>query len=284
MKILVTGAMGQLGKAIIGQENSDYEIIGSGKEDEAFTEFVGIDVTKAESMKQIITEISPDLVINSAAFTDVDGCERNQELAENVNFKGAENVANACADVGCKMIQISTDYVFDGKTGSYTEEDSVNPIQEYGKSKLKGERSVIEILGNDAKIIRTSVVFGNNSSNFVTWIIDKLKHGENLKIVDDQWVSPTSTKFLASSILSIAELPAGMILNIASSEKISRLEMAYHIAEIFGFDSRLISPTTMGKIDWGAPRPMDSSLDCSKFGKFGNLAHFGRMVEMEFLN
>tara|TARA_Y100000588_G_scaffold377317_1_gene456292 strand:- start:8 stop:862 length:855 start_codon:yes stop_codon:yes gene_type:complete len=284
MKILVTGAMGQLGKAIIEQENRDSEIIGFGREDDETGGTIGMDIANLESVNRIISEVSPDLVINSAALTDVDRCERNPELAEKINFRGAENVAIACSRVGCKMIQISTDYVFDGESGDYTEEDPVNPIQEYGRSKLKGEMAVSEILGNDVKVIRTSVVFGNSSSNFVTWIIGRLKDGENLRIVDDQWVSPTSTKFLASSILAIAELPFGGVLNIASSKKISRIDMAYHIAEIFGLDSELISPTTMKEIEWGAPRPMDSSLTCSKFGKIGNVADFERMVEIEFLN
>ena len=254
MRVLVTGANGQLGRAMMGQTRSGTELIGTARQDCEISRggIFGLDITNHDEVISSISKFSPDVVVNAAALTGVDLCERNPALAENVNSKGAASIALACSLIGCKMVQVSTDYVFDGERGGYSEEDSVNPIQEYGRTKLMGEQLANEILGEDLTIVRTSVVFDGMSNNFVTWVLNSLRCESEIKLVEDQWVSPTSSNFLALSILSVIKTGFSGIINIASSKGVSRVEMGRIIAERFSLDDGKITNSSMDELDWEA--------------------------------
>ena len=202
-------------------------------------------------------------MINTAAITDVDKCERDRELATTVNSEGAGNVARACSAIGAKIVHISTDYVFDGEVGMYDEEFQTSPLQEYGKTKLMGEEMVIEN-SEDPIIIRTSGVFSGEGGNFFTWIYKTLDCGERLNVVSDQILSPTHTDYISESISLLLKGSFSGIWNVACENPISRFEFAIMICNKLNLDSNLISKVRMCDLEWYARRPRNSSLDCNK--------------------
>lgn len=168
-----------------------------------------LDITDKTQVLDRIQKINPDLVINAAAYTDVDGCEDNQELAFHVNGHGPGYLADACNKIGATLVHFSTDYVFDGSKKEYTEFDTPNPINVYGKSKLLGEQEITENLDN-YRIIRTSWLFGKHGKNFVETIL-KLSHDmDEVKVVNDQFGKPTYTVDIARRLKEIVELEPGV--------------------------------------------------------------------------
>ncbi len=197
MRLLVTGAKGQVGSEIVklGQ-NKKCEIVGLSR--------ASLDITNKDAVSNSIKKYKPDLVINAAAYTSVDHAETEQDLAFSINRDGAGIVATACAKAKIPVVYISTDYVFDGtKETSYCETDPVNPLGVYGRSKEEGERAVRQ--ANDRHIVlRTSWVFGETGHNFVKSILRLAKERNKLGIVDDQWGGPTDACEIAEALLTIA--------------------------------------------------------------------------------
>jgi dTDP-4-dehydrorhamnose reductase len=284
MRILVTGSKGQLGSFLTDFDSELHEIIGSARNLEVIEgdSLVEIDILDKGQITREIARIRPEIVINTAALTNVDMCESNPELAELANSVAPSNIARACRECGAKMIQISTDYVFSGDNGMYNENSPTSPIQEYGKTKLRGEQNAIEILGSDVCVIRTSVVFDGKSKNFVKWVLDSLRSGEEIRIVRDQWVSPTSTRYISDSIMDLIGEGFSGVINVSSSPKISRLEMAMVIAEKLDLDGSQISPISMEDLNWSAKRPIDSSLDCSLLTTIRDSKSFEDMLMEEY--
>lgn len=158
------------------------------------------DITGASRISQAIKHAKPDVVIHTAAYTAVDDCERNADLAFRVNAAGTRNVAAACRGSGAAMVYISTDYVFDGKkTTPYSETDGTNPINVYGASKLEGEKHVAELV-EDFWIVRVPWLFGPMGKNFVRTILKLVERGDPLKVVDDQFGAPTYTVDFAEKL------------------------------------------------------------------------------------
>jgi dTDP-4-dehydrorhamnose reductase len=231
-----------------------------------FHESIRMDITNLEEAKHVITEAKPDMVVHAAAETDVDKCESSRTEAWRVNVEGTRHIAEACNAIGAKMIFISTDYVFDGEKGSYTEEDAVNPISYYGLTKLAGEELVKENC-RDYVIVRASVLYGWHpwKLNFATWVIGSLKRGRQISVVEDHYSSPTLSDNLGEAILKIVEKSIRGIYHTAGSERISKYEFALKIAEVFELDKTLIKPIKMRDLKvWIARRPRDSSLCVDK--------------------
>lgn len=190
--VLITGAAGQLGSDLVKVVGEDYQTIPASSAD--------FDVKKFEAAMEFIKNAKPDVIIHAAAFTDVDGCESQQDKAFTVNGLGTRNVALAAREVNAKLFYISTDYVFDGtKEGPYLEFDRPNPINVYGRSKLWGEEFVREQL-HKFFIIRTAWLYGRNGKNFVKTMLKLAKEKEELQVVNDQRGTPTHTKDLARQI------------------------------------------------------------------------------------
>ena len=168
-----------------------------------------LDITNKVQVLEFIQKISPDIVINAAAYTNVDGCEDNPEIAFRVNGYGPGNLAEACNKIGAKLVHFSTDYVFDGSKDQYKESDIPSPINVYGQSKLLGEQEIMKNL-KDYRIIRISWLFGKHGKNFVEAIL-KLSHEiDEVKVVNDQFGRPTYTLDLAHRIKEVTELEAGI--------------------------------------------------------------------------
>ena len=269
MRILITGGSGLLGSKVaeIALER-EYEVYsGYNSHKPEFGEPIKFDLANPDSVVKAIDEVNPDVIIHSAALTDVDKCEVEKELAYKINVEGTKVVAEMARKLGSFMVYISTDYVFDGSRGMYREEDETNPINYYGYTKLLGENFC-----QDFCIARTCVIYGarpaSGKVNFVLWLINKLENGESVRIITDQFITPTLNTNLAKMVLEIAERKITGIFHLAGATRVSRFEFAKEIAKEFGLDENLIMPAKMDDINWIAKRPRDSSLDTSKAAKY----------------
>jgi len=222
-----------------------------------------LDITDEKMVRKTIKELTPDVIVHAAAFTNVDKCETEQKTAFEINANGTKNIATGAYDVHAKLVSISTDYVFDGEKGNYRENDKTNPVNYYGLTKLEGEKMVMHHCDNFV-IARTSVVYGSHKKNFATWMIEELKQENPIHIVTDQWVSPTLNLDLAEQVLALIEKDKTGIFHTAGAERISRYDFALKLAEVFDFDYSLIRPATASNMNWIAKRPVDSSLDVTK--------------------
>lgn len=267
IKIAIIGANGQLGSDIVKiYKNSEHEIVPLTHAD--------IDVTEFKSCEDILKNIQPEVVINCAAYVRVDDAEELPHIAFAVNALGARNIALICKDLNATLMHISTDYIFDGrKTKPYAEDDTPNPLNVYGNSKLAGEYFVRNILEN-YYILRSSSIFGvagarGKGGNFVETMIKKAQNNEEIKIVDDMIMSPTYTRDAAFAMNAILakNLPFG-IYHVANSGQCSWCEFARAIFEILGMKVN-VSPTPTRIQRLKARRPMFSPLLCIKLKKHG---------------
>jgi dTDP-4-dehydrorhamnose reductase len=274
MRVLITGGTGLLGlklleyclRKAIDVYAIDTTIPPNIERKGMFTE---LDITDAESITSMISELQPDVVVNTAAMTDVDLCETEKEQAWRVNAEGAKNVAKACLQARAFLIHVSTAYVFEGEKGLYGEDDEPNPMSYYGYTKLKGE----EFVKNSSIewcIARTDVLFGwgrPNRPNFATWVLSKLEKRENIKAITDQYCSPTLNSNLAEMMVEVAERKLQGILNLAGATRINRFDLAKKISKVFQLDEKIIQRAKAGDLEWKAKRPKDSSLKVEKAKK-----------------
>lgn len=267
MKIAIIGANGQLGFDLVRVfKNTEHEIVPLTHTD--------IDVTRFGLSEKILKNIRPEIVINCAAYVRVDDAEDFAEKAFAVNALGARNIALICNDLKSLLVQISTDYIFDGsKRQPYTEEDIPNPLNVYGNSKLAGEYFVRNIM-EKYYIIRSSSLFGaagasGKGGNFVETMVKKAHSKEDIKVVDDMITSPTYTSDAADMIKSILtkKLPFG-IYHVANSSQCSWYEFAKVIFDTLGIEANL-SPTKTDILQSKAKRPMFSPLMSVKLKKHG---------------
>jgi dTDP-4-dehydrorhamnose reductase len=228
---------------------------------------IQFDVSDGNAVKKAFRKIKPEVVVHAAALTNVDKCEVDKKLAWKINVEGTENIAKLCKEHDVFLIYISTDYVFDGERGMYKENDDPAPINYYGFTKLKGEEKVKHIV-DEYCIARTSVIYGlipaTGKINFTLWLLEKLKEKEKVKIVTDQWNSPTLNTNLADMLLEIIERKKTGIYHLAGATRINRYRFAELIAKTFKLDSKLITPTSSTEFSWIAKRPQDSSLSVKK--------------------
>ena len=266
MKVIITGANGQLGRELIRQGRAlDLNIQGLNHQE--------LDITDKDQLKQVLTDVAPSIIINAAAYTDVDKAENESRIAYAVNKNGPDNLARYCVNHGLALIHVSTDYVFDGTKGRpYRENDPIAPLGVYGQSKAQGEAVIRSALKNHI-IVRTSWLYGVYGNNFVKTIL-KLSHEKaRLRGVADQFGSPTSASDLAEALLIIAKKIAadgksdwgtyhycgkGITTWHGLAEKIIQLAQSYRKLPI-----KRVTPITTA--EWPTPtkRPPYSVLDCS---------------------
>jgi dTDP-4-dehydrorhamnose reductase len=255
-RVLVLGAQGMVGSALMGSSSPRFELVGLGHAD--------LDITVEKEGLRAVRDIRPDVLIHAAAYTDVDGCERNPDRAFDTNSRGTSHVVKACREIGAKLVYISTDYVFDGSsTIPYREEDPVNPLSVYGRSKLEGERHVQSLL-NDFIILRTQWLFGDKGKNFVTMVLNGVKDGKTLTIVRDQFGSPTYVVDLRLAILRLVERGCRGVFHVANSSSCSWYEFAREILEVAGMSDIDIIPVDGTSLRRPAPRPQYCVLNCEK--------------------
>lgn len=265
MKILITGINGQVGSqllktleggdSILGEINTAYkemEIIGTDKNE--------LDITDTEKVEEYLRKCKPDLVINAAAYTNVDGCEENEELAFKVNSLGVKNLAIACEQIGAKLMHISTDYVFSGENKiPYIESDSPNPISVYGKSKLQGEE-YLKSFCSKYFVFRTSWVYGYNGKNFVKTIMKYAKERGILKVVDDQRGNPTNAEELVYHILKVVLTEEYGVYHCTGNGDCTWYEFACEIVKQAGIECK-VEAVTSDEFPQKAARPSYSCMD-----------------------
>ncbi|MCJ8007982.1 dTDP-4-dehydrorhamnose reductase [Lederbergia wuyishanensis] len=263
MKILVTGSKGQLGQAVVEQlkTKKQYEIYSFGKDD--------FDITNETMVNNIITSVKPDWILHCAAYTNVEAAEdEGKELNWEINVVGSANIAKLAKANGAKLIYISTDYVFDGTNDKHYEvEDSTNPINEYGRAKLAGEKEVLQHCPN-AYIIRTSWVFGENGHNFVYTMLKLSKKMDKLKVVNDQYGRPTYAPDLAAFMIYLVDnnsISPG-IYHFSNENECTWYEFA---TEILKDKNVVVEPCTSDEFPQKAARPKHSVLSLEKVKSVG---------------
>ncbi len=274
VKVVVTGSNGLLGQSLINlllKEKDVYKVIGfsrgenrSGRDDFSY---VSIDITNEKNLKEILLEIEPNFIINTAAMTQVDDCEVDKQACDLLNVSVVEWLAEISDNINAHLIHLSTDFIFDGIKGNYKETDVPNPLSYYGLSKLKSE----EVLINskiDYTILRTILVFGKvydmSRSNIVLWVKSMLEKGKEITIVNDQYRSPTYVEDLALACKITLDKKARGIYNISSNELLSVYEIVQQIADVFLLDKKLIKPISTSILNQTAPRPAKTGFDLSK--------------------
>lgn len=267
MKILVTGAEGQLGSEIYRLSNHEnYATYINAYEAVRDTKFIQLDITDKKEFLNIVEKIKPDWIIHCAAMTNVDLCEEKKDMAWATNVGGTKNAIEACRLGKSNLVYISTDYIFDGNKGNYKEEDMPAPLNYYGETKLAGERLIEKL--DKYIIVRSSVIYSKRANNFATWVLNSLKSGQ-IKVVTGQINSPTLNTELAECILKLIDKDVSGIYHAAGDERISRYDFAKRIAKVFNFDERAIIPIKTGQLNQKALRPRNSSLDTSKIKRLG---------------
>lgn len=267
MRILVTGASGQLGQDLSKLLSRNHEFYGFDRHD--------MDITDLDQCKKVISEIQPDAVIHAAAYTAVDAAETDQDNAYLVNSVGTRNVAVACERIGAKLCYISTDYVFDG-TGKtpYNEYDNTNPTSVYGKSKRAGEQAV-QTLASNYFIVRTSWVYGLYGQNFVKTMLKLGREKDSLKVVHDQVGSPTYTVDLSRFLEQLVQTEKYGIYHASNTGICSWYEFAVAIFEESGIKVN-VEPCTTEEFPRPAPRPKYSVMDhmSIRINGFDDLRHW----------
>ena len=280
-KLLVTGCRGQLGCDLVRMLSARYEVEGVDIEE--------VDICNRDALVSLVNTCHPDVVIHAAAYTDVDGCETNSELAMNVNGEGTRNVAKACREIGARMIYYSTDYVFNGRKDSpYVENDPTSPQTVYGKSKLAGEQAVQEML-KDYAILRIAWVYGRHGKNFVKTMLKLGKEraeapdSEPLRVVDDQFGNPTWTEDIVRQTEVVIENNLRGIYHATSEREVSWFQFARDIFDLARIEVT-VEPCTTGEFPRPAPRPRRSSLENAHLKAAGfNVMRDYREALVEFM-
>lgn len=255
-RVLVTGAAGMLGTELVPLFRRAFDVTPA--------DVAEFDMRDAAATEAFVAAAAPDVVINCAAYTDVDGAESDPETAFDVNAGGAGNVAAAAVKVGARVVQVSTDYVFDG-TGDtpYAETDEPRPLGVYGRSKLAGERKVVEV-SLDALIVRTAWLYGHAGPNFIETMLSLASSGRPLRVVDDQVGAPTNVRDLAGAILELIAVEATGVVNATNAGSCSWFEFARKILDLAGLEEIAIEPVASEQFPRPAPRPCYSVLSLAR--------------------
>ncbi|MBP6672283.1 MAG: dTDP-4-dehydrorhamnose reductase [Bacteroidetes bacterium] len=272
-RVLVCGSNGLLGQNLARLLDSDdeYEVLHSSHhrsfaQEDILIDYTQLDISNRSDVKSLVTSFRPDVILNAAAMTNVDACERERETAWKMNVTAVENLTEVCRRIDAKLVHVSTDYVFDGKNGNYSEEDRVNPVNYYGKTKLAGE-NIILTSGIRSAILRTILVYGtgvNVKNNFALWVINNLHEKQPIRCTYDQISNPTHVSDLAMAMKLTVDHHAEGIYHVAGAEKVSRYDFALRAAEIFGYDPTLIARVTSADLGQFAVRPLHTSFDINK--------------------
>lgn len=274
MKILVIGANGFTGRRILdhlaGKET--YRVIGSSLHPDICPDgthyFVQADIRDYLSVEKLFAKFRPDAVVNGSALSVPDYCETHREEAYEMNVGAVENLARCCEKWNSRFIHLSTDFVFDGKSlVPYTEEDTPSPVNYYGWTKWKGEQGVAAICSQYA-LVRVVVVYGKafpgQHGNILQLVKNRLSAGQEIRVVSDQYRTPTWVQDIAWGVEALLHTGANGIYHMAGPESLSIAEIAYRVADFFQLDRSLIRPVTTDEMQEQTPRPRFSSLSIEK--------------------
>jgi dTDP-4-dehydrorhamnose reductase len=267
-KILITGAFGLVGKYILPILQTDYSVYATSHLSSVNSLHITIaDLSNKKTAEELLNKIRPNIVINLAAMTDVDTCETQRELAKRVNCDFVSILADYLRLNEAFLLHVSTDYIFSGEKGNYKENDTPIPINWYGQTKLCAEKEIITKVPKERWCIaRTSSVFGFHAhkQTFPLYIIDRLKQGEKVRAIEDQYTNPTYGKDLAEMIREVIKRRIPGIIHLAGASRLSRYQQAEMITKVFKFDIDLVQRIKLEDMHYSAKRPQDSSLDITE--------------------
>ena len=268
-RILVVGSNGLLGQKVAEQlvRGSNYHITLASVEETAVRDipsapYLTLDITNRKQVREAVGAVNPQVIINCAAMTNVDACEIEREAAWKINVGGVEHLIDAARKTGVMIVHVSSDYVFDGKTGPYGEEDKPEPLSYYGKTKLASENA-LRTSGLPCIVARTMVLYGfaeGVKANFALWLIKTLREGQTVRVVDDQIGNPTLVDDLAFGLIRGMELGKTGLYHLAGRDIQSRYEFAMTLARFFHLDAKLIHPINTAQLKQPAARPLKSGL------------------------
>ncbi len=255
IKILLTGSKGMLAHAFLKKKPENWNILA--------TDIDELDITQPGHVEKVVQAFQPDIIINCAAYTRVDDCEKEKELPFAINATGAGHLAESANKIGTKLIHFSTDYIFDGtKKSPYLEDDSPHPINVYGMSKLEGEQNIRKQTDNHL-IIRTQWLYGDGGNHFVKTILKLSMERDSIKVVKDQIGSPTWTEDLANATIELIKMKCIGTYHVVNSGECSWYDFACQITKDAGFNIRVI-PCTSAEFPRPAKRPAYSVLSTKK--------------------
>ncbi|AFL82980.1 dTDP-4-dehydrorhamnose reductase [Belliella baltica DSM 15883] len=273
--ILITGANGLLGQKLVLQilEEDQFIVIPTGLGDCRITDlrakdrWKSLDITNRDEVLDLFESFKPDFVINTAAMTNVDICEAEKNTCVKLNIYGVNNLIHACETLKSHLVHLSTDFIFDGEAGPYSEEDAPNPVNYYGWTKMKAEENI-----KNAKIkwsiIRTVLVYGiandMSRSNIILWVKNSLEKGETLQLVNDQFRTPTLAEDLAEGCLLVIKKQAEGVFNISGKDLLTPYDMAIATADYFNLDKSKIKKTNSKAFTQKAKRPMKTGFIIDK--------------------
>ena len=264
MRILVTGANGLLGQKLVQrlQKDPNVELVATARGQAAIKitrgEYHTMDITNRENVESVLRLTKPDVVIHTAAMTQVDDCEQQREDCWKANVEAVDHIVRCCKALHIHLVHVSTDFIFDGTEGPLDEDAVPNPVNYYGESKLAAEK-IIRESGISWAILRTVLVYGINSdmsrSNIVLWVKNSLEQRKTIQVVNDQWRTPTLAEDLAEGCYLAAKKMARGIYNISGKDFLSPYDIAVKTAEFFKLDKTLIQPTDSTRFTQPAKRP-----------------------------
>ena len=259
-KLLIVGATGFLGHVLCDLVSDDWVAVPASRNGDGH---VRLDLTDDNSVASAILSERPRWVINTAAMTSVDGCERDPDLARAIHVDGTAHLVRACEKADCGLITLSTNYVFDGEAGLYDEQAVAHPPNVYGQSKFEGE-AIVAQANCPHIVIRTAVLYGYRAGcrpNFVTWVMGALEKGEAIRVVTDEWTNPTYVNDLALFILSLCDANFQGLVHFGGRDFLTRFEMVERICDVFGYDVGLVTPITSAEFGQPAKRPLRAGLN-----------------------
>ncbi len=290
---MITGAEGQLGKALQIGLTDKFNILSTTRQPTQLAKnqrnVQKLDITDKENISNVLESFKPDIIINCAAYTNVDGSEINKELAHQVNVEGLQNLIQL-SDINTYLIQISSDYVFDGDSGPYSEDEHTFPVNYYGKTKLEAE-NILRGTRRKWAIFRPNVLYSSDlfsKGNFFAWVYRSLLKNNSISVVTDQISNPTFNLQIVKAIFQCIIMDFEGILHIGSDDYMSRYEFALDIAKVFGFDSALITKIDTDSLtqkvkSYIAKRPLHSGLVVNKIEKELNTSSYSTNYNLKLL-
>lgn len=263
--VVITGSNGLLGQKLtnlLAKRNACRTIatgLGTNRNPNPNScEYVNLDITNFDDLKAFFHKYRPTEVINTAAMTNVDSCESEPEKCQNINVQAVRYLCGLCLEYQCRLLHLSTDFIFDGKDGPYKEEDTPYPLSYYGQSKLDAEK-LIQDSGVKSAILRTILLYGvvpnMSRSNIVLWIKDSLSKRQTIRVVNDQFRTPTLAEDLADGVASVLFKDKVGIYHLSGSEMMSIFELSQRVADFWKLDGSLIEPITTDSLNQAAKRP-----------------------------
>ena len=225
-----------------------------------------VDLADRDAVRRLLDERRPELVINCAAMAEPDACEKDPAAARRANADAPRALAEACAERGARLLHLSTDLVFDGARGRYAETDEARPLSVYGRTKLEGERAVLDACPS-AAVVRVSLVYGFSRCgrpSFLEWLLAELKGGRRPKLFVDQWRTPTPMAQLPRVLLRLADSGAAGLFHWGGADRVSRMDFGRAVCRVFGLDEGRLEPLEMKSFGYAATRPADCSLESGR--------------------